>query len=640
MIATILLKATLLLVLAWTLTRVLRNRSAASRHFVWCVALAGCVALVAISYFAPPLTVKVPEPVAKAAPAIVLPQTPAPVEITTASPAPPSSKTELPSLPTLWLVGLVATLAWSLAGHIALARVAHKAKPAGTIEGVRIGITDRISAPVTCGWRAPVILLPVEADEWPEERRRAALLHELAHIARGDFFTQAAARLVAALYWFHPLAWMAVARLRAESEHACDDRVLSGGMTAADYASHLLAVAHGALARRHGAVFGVAMARPSELENRLIAVLDETRSRVLLSRKTAAVVATLVAIVLLPVAAAKDRKEDAPSSVANHNIPASPGETLTLELPTGSGIEIAGWDEPRVHVQVFFRADDADDTNVHVARAENGVLIKSSYVGKSPVQSSSLLMKIRAPRRYNLEIDSAGGTVDLTDLEGTFHGTTGGGRMKLQKLTGMAEISSGGGAITVTDSHLRGHVSTGGGRVTISRVRGGLLGSSGSGPVIYTDDFEKDSRLRIEKPGGPIELDEAPDGAVVSTGGGDIRIGRAAGHIKAMTGAGDVSINVENFNDVVDVTTGSGTVTIQLPANVDARFELETAYTENFKRATRIESDWEVEQRTSPTWEDQEGTPRRYVRARGTVGSGRGLVRIKAINGDVVVRKR
>ncbi len=665
MMATIVLKVTLLLMLGWTLTRVLRQRSAATRHFVWCVALAGCVAVAGVEALAPRLEVKVPRGAAfeAAAPAASLRAGWKPAERPAGSrrSATPGSvdRTELPSLPTLWGLGVAATLAWSLIGHLALAWVARKARTIDTIDGVSVRSTDRISAPVTCGWRTPVILLPVEAEAWPEERLRAALEHELAHIARRDFFTQAAARLVAALYWFHPLAWLALARLRAESEHACDDRVLSGGMTAADYAAHLLAVAQGALARRHGAVFGVAMARPSELESRLIAVLDDTRSRGLLSRRTGVAAAMLVAVVLLPIAAAKEKAEkaeksvkadtakqraDRPSSVVNHSIPASPGETLTLDLPTGAGIDMAAWDEPSVHVQVEFRGNDAANTTVGVARDGKGVRVTSEYVGRNEVQSSSLFLTIHAPRRFNLDVHSAGGTIELDGLEGTFRGTTGGGEMTLSNLRGTAKLSSGGGAITVTDSQLDGDVSTGGGRISILRVRGNLRGSSGSGPVVYSEDKDESGHgLRVHKPGGPIEIGRVEGSVDASTGGGDVSIGPVSGGVHASTGGGDVHIDVENLEGVepiVDVTTGSGTVVIELPANVDARFELETAYTENFRRATRIESDWNVEQRTSPTWDDQEGTPRRYVRARGTAGSGRGLVRIKAINGDVVVKKR
>jgi HEAT repeat protein len=132
---------------------------------------------------------------------------------------------------------------------------------------------------VVTGLLAPSVLLPPRAAEWDAERRRAVLLHELAHVQRGDCRVQALAQAACAMYWFNPLMWMTFARLRAERERACDDRVLMSGLMPSTYAGHLLEVARD-LKNGLRPSAALAMARPSEFEGRLLAVLAERRCRV------------------------------------------------------------------------------------------------------------------------------------------------------------------------------------------------------------------------------------------------------------------------------------------------------------------------------------------------------------------------
>ena len=70
------------------------------------------------------------------------------------------------------------------------------------------------------------VLLPAEAEEWPEDRRRAVLLHELAHVKRRDCLSQLIAQLACAVHWFNPLIWLAGHRMLVERERACDDLAL------------------------------------------------------------------------------------------------------------------------------------------------------------------------------------------------------------------------------------------------------------------------------------------------------------------------------------------------------------------------------------------------------------------------------
>ena len=133
--------------------------------------------------------------------------------------------------------------------------------------------------PFACGILEPTIVLPASAEQWSDSRRRAVIFHELAHVRRRDLVGHTLGRIACALYWFHPLVWTAARHLRAESERACDDLVLSCGARASDYADHLLDIV---ISVRHQGAPATAMpmARRRELEGRVLAILDPAVARI------------------------------------------------------------------------------------------------------------------------------------------------------------------------------------------------------------------------------------------------------------------------------------------------------------------------------------------------------------------------
>ena len=777
----LLLKVTIVLALGGLATALLRGRSAAARHLVWLTVLLGALALAPLATLAPRLPVHLPATARRAVPrlALVVP-TPAPglgtlplesrdaaVAPASGGPAtaapPASGPAPIALLGLVWGAGFLGITLWSVFGHLGLwglhrssipverrawARLFGMEPPAvGAARRVRLGLSSVVGTPLTWGWMRPVVLLPSRSSAWPLERRRAALLHELAHVERRDYVAQLVATLTCAVYWFHPLAWWAAGRLRSESEHACDDRVLAAGMPAPAYATDLLAVAHGARGPGGSRLVAIGMARRSHLEGRLLAVLDETRRRGAV-RLRATLATLFVALLLLvplagleptlraatpdPVAPpavavepeptvattstststtattrtttstrestvantvvntrsaskAKDDDDDVERHQMENTLPAKPGGRLVLQLDTGGSVSIRSWDRNQVYVRAELAGDDWRSTQIGIGPESFGVGVRAVPTGHYSNYSTSHHFEIRVPARYDVRLRSAGGSLTIVGVEGTFEGNTGGGELVLDHARGRAMLNTGGGDIDVTDCDLSGSVSTGGGSVRLSRVKGGLRGSSGSGPVIYSDAdpddpdagtgdltnvIMEDGRiqigsksagfLHINRAGGTVDLDDVPNGAEIqtgggeirirkgsgsidaSTGGGDITIGPIAGSVKASTGAGDVSIRLASVGgrkQSVRVWSGTGNVVVELPADLNARFEIETAYTESHGRDSKITSAWPLDREPVSDWDATMGTPRRHVRAAGTAGRGDGIIYINTVNGDIELRK-
>lgn len=200
---------------------------------------------------------------------------------------------------------------------------------------IRLLRSEDTSMPIVCGILRPSILLPADAEDWPEERRRMVLLHELTHVARRDCLTQMMAQAACALYWFNPLIWSAARRLRVEREKACDDYVLSIGTRPSDYAHHLLEIAR---SMRERSIFtwsqtvSVAMARRSQLEGRLLSILSKEKKRGAVSRTATCGLVALTALLLFSLGALRPTLTNARSSHASQTS-SDEQERAALALP-------------------------------------------------------------------------------------------------------------------------------------------------------------------------------------------------------------------------------------------------------------------------------------------------------------------
>src|SRR5437763_116410 len=170
-------------------------------------------------------------------------------------------------------------------------------------EPPRLLRSEDAKMPFACGVFRPTIVLPAECDAWTLDRRRAVLLHELAHVRRHDLVGHTLGRLACAVYWFHPLVWTAAKQLRSESERACDDLALACGARAADYAEHLLDIVT-SVRRDSTPSVALAMARRKEFEGRMLAILDPELRHVSPSRKQSAALIGSLALISIIVGAA------------------------------------------------------------------------------------------------------------------------------------------------------------------------------------------------------------------------------------------------------------------------------------------------------------------------------------------------
>jgi beta-lactamase regulating signal transducer with metallopeptidase domain len=233
----------------------------------------------------------------------------------------------------LWLLGCGMLLMRFALGRLRLSAIVGKAAPVNDAawlaqvediareSGIRRRIellqSHDIEVPLTTGALHPKVILSPDYAEWQPLRRAAILRHELAHIKRMDAVTLLLAQLATAVYWFNPLVWLTAWAMRAERERACDDYVLASGTKASEYAHELLEIATSL--RQPELTAALAMARRSQLEGRVLAVLNPGIQRGSVSRRLILATAVLTLGIALPLAAIQ---ASAPSK--NSQAPASP----------------------------------------------------------------------------------------------------------------------------------------------------------------------------------------------------------------------------------------------------------------------------------------------------------------------------
>ena len=235
-----------------------------------------------------------------------------------AEPAPGISGA-IPGLLVLYWTGVVVILLRTFVARARLVLVRRHARPltgrlwqarmreAGNAVGVstssvQLAASRHVSVPVTWGVWRPIVLLPITSLRWPGDRLQAVLRHELAHVGARDAAMRLTARIVCALFWFHPGVWWLARRFESDAEEAADDRVLLSGIRVSDYAEWLGASAPGG---HDQALAAMALVRRSNLRARLAAVTNTRRQVTVPGRRVALFAVALSAASVVPLATAR-----------------------------------------------------------------------------------------------------------------------------------------------------------------------------------------------------------------------------------------------------------------------------------------------------------------------------------------------
>lgn len=145
---------------------------------------------------------------------------------------------------------------------------------------VPVATSDQIHVPAAIGFTKPTIVVPRFAlEDLAPQELGSLLLHEYAHVQRGDGWTNLLQKFLRALLCFHPAVWWIDRRLSLEREIACDDYVLAQTQNPRGYAECLLALLERNVARRGWTLAQAAIHHAREAKVRLSRILDANRPK-------------------------------------------------------------------------------------------------------------------------------------------------------------------------------------------------------------------------------------------------------------------------------------------------------------------------------------------------------------------------
>ncbi|MCR4882259.1 MAG: M56 family metallopeptidase [Clostridiales bacterium] len=148
----------------------------------------------------------------------------------------------IPFVAIVWITGVFIMLVYALISFLRLKGMVRVSVSVGK----QIRACDEVKSPFILGVFRPIIYVPSSLSD---ETLDYVIRHEMAHLRRHDHWWKPLGFLLLAVYWFHPLCWIAYILLCRDIEMACDERVVRD-MGKSDIAAYSQALLDCSMPRR------------------------------------------------------------------------------------------------------------------------------------------------------------------------------------------------------------------------------------------------------------------------------------------------------------------------------------------------------------------------------------------------------
>jgi hypothetical protein len=330
------------------------------------------------------------------------------------------------------------------------------------------------------------------------------------------------------------------------------------------------------------------------------------------------------------------------------------GGSVYLNTSFGS-VVVKSWDKEEVLLSVNKVTDASSESTakevfekftVSAQKKENDIHIKVQDSGSSEL--FDVIFQLNVPRKFNLDLETDDGKIEIGDLEGNVEAETKKGSIRVGDVTGKLEAitaggliaigriggainaDTGGGAVRIKEGGADINAKTGGGGITIGLSNGIVQVKTGGGAITVE---QSNGDVHAKTGGGAITIGLANGDVYVKTGGGAIVIGPVKGKVEAETGGGKIEIG--GSGGPVTASTGGGDVTIHLSEDFPATFDVELSVDKKRRRKRyKITSDFPLDIKKDKDWL---GGIKHT--ATGKINGGGNLIRLSTKNSNIYIKK-
>lgn len=264
------------------------------------------------------------------------------------------------------------------------------------------------------------------------------------------------------------------------------------------------------------------------------------------------------------------------SDTVSRTFQVQPGGTLTLESDLGS-VKVQTSSQNVVEVNVDRRANVIGNIRgkeilerfqVEFDQKGNDVEV----TGEMEDRRRSRLQvhyRITIPEKYNVDLSTAGGSIDVADLDGSVISRTAGGSIQIGKVRGPVSAKTAGGSIRLGGSSGNVELKTAGGSIIVGRVLSDVKVETSGGSIHLG---EVNGTLEARTAGGSITIAGVTDAVDARTSGGSVEatlLSQPKGDCRLATSAGSVTVNVpENIQLDIEARSMGGKIITDLPITV------------------------------------------------------------------------